>query len=361
MKRILFTVSNDISTDQRMYRICNTLQEQGYDVILIGRNRNKSKSLQKQSYMQHRLNMWFDAGKLFYLELQCRLFFYLLFKPFDAVCGVDLDTILPCYLVSRIRGKVCFYDAHELFTEVPELNNRSLVRRIWLALERWICTRKSIVKYTVSQSVADIFFDRYNAQFDVIRNMPHIKNTGSGNPSSNIIVYRGAVNKGRGLEFLIQAMQFNGYTLIIAGDGDITASLKELVIALKLTDRIQFTGYLSPAELDHIAVSARIGVNLLDSVSLNYYYSLANKFFDYVHLGLPQITMRFPEYEKLNATFEVAILLDSLQPGSIAVAIDQLMQHNEYYKQLQTNCKHASAVWNWEEEKNKLITIYRFV
>ncbi|MCC6724648.1 MAG: glycosyltransferase, partial [Saprospiraceae bacterium] len=37
MKRIICTVSNDLSYDQRMIRICSTLANAGYEVTLLGR------------------------------------------------------------------------------------------------------------------------------------------------------------------------------------------------------------------------------------------------------------------------------------------------------------------------------------
>ena len=76
--RAVFCVTNDLNTDQRMIRICGTLQSNGWDVELIGREKRESASLLKRSYKQTRLKCWFEKGKLFYLEYNLRLFWYLL-------------------------------------------------------------------------------------------------------------------------------------------------------------------------------------------------------------------------------------------------------------------------------------------
>src|SRR5688500_462724 len=144
VKKIIFTVSNDLNYDQRMQRICSTLQDAGYDVTLVGRKRISSNALVAQPYKQVRMNVWFDNGKLFYVELNLRLFFYLLTKPFDIVCGIDLDTIMPCWIASKVKSKTCVYDAHELFTEVPEVISRPAVRNVWLSIEKFIVKR---IKY----------------------------------------------------------------------------------------------------------------------------------------------------------------------------------------------------------------------
>src|SRR4249920_3872687 len=104
-----------------MHRICSSLSKNGFDVLLVGRKLKSSIRLGTDNdyhgypYQQKRLQPLFTKGKLFYLEYNIRLFFWLLFKKFDIVCGVDLDTILPCYFVSRMKKKKCVYDAHEIF------------------------------------------------------------------------------------------------------------------------------------------------------------------------------------------------------------------------------------------------------
>ena len=158
-KRLIFTVINDLTYDQRMIRICTSLVKQGYEVLLVGRTLKKSISLQSQPFQQKRLFCFFQKGKFFYLEYNLRLFFFLLWKKFDAVCAIDLDTILPAFYISRWKNKPIVYDAHEYFTEVPEVVRRPNVQRVW---ER--VAQKTIPKcthcYTVCQSLADIFYEK---------------------------------------------------------------------------------------------------------------------------------------------------------------------------------------------------------
>ena len=55
MKRIIFTVTNDLTYDQRMHRICHSLAAHGYDVLLVGRKLSKSVPLTQQTFGQKRL------------------------------------------------------------------------------------------------------------------------------------------------------------------------------------------------------------------------------------------------------------------------------------------------------------------
>ena len=105
MSKILLTVTNDLTYDQRMQRICTSLANAGYEVQLTGRKLSNSKPLRTFSFQQKRLFCWFKKGKFFYLEYNIRLFFYLLFAKMDVICAIDLDTILPAFFVSKIRRK----------------------------------------------------------------------------------------------------------------------------------------------------------------------------------------------------------------------------------------------------------------
>jgi hypothetical protein len=92
--------------------------------------------------------------------------------------------------------------------------------------------------------------------------------------------------------------------------------------------------------------------------SPSYYYSLANKFFDYVQAGLPQLVSPFPEYVALNALHEVGLMTE-LEPDAIAENLLALWNERELYDRLQTNARAAAAVWHWGEEEVTLRHIYR--
>ena len=140
-RKILFTVTNDLSYDQRMIRIATTLAQNGFDVSLIGRIKKQSISLGNEPFQQKRLGVFFSKGKLFYLEYNLRLFFFLLKNRFDIVGSVDLDTLLPCFLVAKIKRKPIVFDAHEYFTEVPEVVNRPFTKGIWKLVGKLIIPR----------------------------------------------------------------------------------------------------------------------------------------------------------------------------------------------------------------------------
>lgn len=345
-----------------MQRICTTLATNKHLVELVGRQKHTSKELSEQLFQQHRLSCFFQSGKLFYIEYNIRLFFYLLKNDFDAVCAIDLDTIAAVYLAAKIKSKRRCFDAHEFYEEVPEVTNRKLIKWIWTKVGQFFVPKMDLC-YTVGPRLADLFEKKYSKKFHVIRNLPftkNLKNIQTPLVAQPYLLYQGALNKGRGLEVLIDSMQeLKEYRLLIAGDGDLTLQLKALVKQKELQKRVIFLGNLPPEELDSFTSGAYVGLNLLENTGLSYYYSLANKFFDYVQFGVPVVTMDFPEYQALNMHHEVGILLTDLNKGSLVEALHKMFNDISFHQSLRKNCLIASQEWVWENEAPKLLKIWK--
>ena len=362
MSTIICTVTNDLSQDQRMIRICGTLQAAGYQVTLVGRELPHSLPLVDHPFRQHRLLCWFHAGKLFYLEYNLRLLYHLFRQRPTIINAVDLDTLLPGYLISRLQRSVCVYDAHEYFTEVPEVIRRPRVQRLWAVLADWIIPSLQHA-YTVAPALADIMSERYGTPFDVVRNVPY-RQTASVErvvPHEKIIFYQGVLNEGRGLESAILAIEQlpSNFVLQIAGTGDLEQKLHQLMQDHQLQDRVRFLGFVPPAQLPALTEKAWLGLNLLENTGLSYYYSLANKTFDYIQAGVPALHMDFPEYRALHDQYDTFELLADLEVESIAAAIQGLINNPNRYAQLQDNNLQAAKSLIWEEEEKKLLGIYK--
>lgn len=341
-----------------MQKICSTLSHAGYDVELVGRERSFSKKLSDTPFKQKRLKCWINKGKLFYIEYNIRLFFYLLTKQFQALCAVDLDTIIPLSVLAKMKNAKLVYDAHEYFTEVPEVIHRKKVQQFWKWVEKKFVTKADLA-YTVSPALAQLFSQNLQMPFHIILNTPVLlPQSLSKTRHTNLLIYQGALNQGRGLEQLILAMKHINAKLILVGEGDLSAPLRQLVSEHQLETKIEFTGFLAPDKLREKTKEAAIGVNLLDKQGLSYYYSLANKFFDYIHAGIPQISIDFPEYRKINQQFEVALLIKESSSNEIKTAVERLLTEDNLYTRLQKNCEVCSHELNWQQEEKKLIAMY---
>jgi glycosyltransferase involved in cell wall biosynthesis len=272
----------------------------------------------------------------------------------------DLDTLLPCTIVAKIKSRKLVFDAHEYFTEVPELIGRSSIKKVWQKVASW-CIPHANVCYTVSDNLARIFEEKYKKHFYIIRNVPLMHELIDGHNTHHdkpIIIYQGDLNVGRGIEETMHAIVNKDVEYWIAGDGPIKEHLQKRIKELDINNKVKLLGYLTPDELRKCTSKADVGINLLQPQSLSYYYSLSNKFFNYMHAGVPQICAPFPEYEVINNHCRIAVFANC-NATEISDAIDILLKDKNLYQQLKTNCFKASKMYHWEEEKNKLISIYQ--
>ena len=355
---VLLTVTNELNYDQRMIRICNSLVGAGFEVKLIGVEFKDSQPLQKRNYHQKRIRMFSKKGFGFYAEYNMKLFFYLLFQKADILCCIDLDTMLPVYYVSVIRRKKRVYDAHEYFSQLKEIVTRPFIYRFWHFIERRFVP-KFRNGYTVSEGIREEFKDNYAANYEVIRNMPLLKPLSGNHLSRRQILYRGSVNEARGFEILIPAMKNVDAQLVVCGEGNFLEKAKHLVAQNGVGEKVIFMGRVLPSELERITNESYIGVNLVEAVGKNQILSLANKFFDYIDHAIPQVTMNFPEYKKVNEQFEIGILIDELTISFVSKALNELLENEEVYLKLKENCMAAREVYNWQKEEQKLIKFYK--
>ena len=341
-----------------MIRICTSLEEAGYKVVLVGRKLNSSLPLKIQPFQQQRIPVFFEKGKLFYAEYNLRLFFYLLLKKMDCICAIDLDTILPCYFISTIKKIKRVYDAHELFCEMKEIVTRPGIYKFWKRIETF-AVPKFTKGYTVNQPIADEFSKMYGVTYKVIRNIALLRPLEPAQPNEKIILYQGAVNEGRSFETLIPAMKEVNAKLLICGDGNFMQQAKQLVKENKLEEKVIFRGKVTPDELRNVTSQAYIGVTLFENKGLSNYFSLGNRFFDYLHAGIPQLCVDYPVYRKLNEALPFAMLVKDLSPKNLAAELNNLLSNEVLYKSLQQNCIEARLRYNWQEEEKLLISFYK--
>lgn len=327
--RIIISVSNDLSTDQRVMKVATSLSRNGYDVLLTGRLLKNSLPLATD--IEHkRFRLLFNKGVLFYAGLNFRLFFFLLFTKANIFYANDTDILPACFLVAKLKNKKLVFDAHELFPEVPELQDRPFAKKCWIKIEDLFFPHLKTA-FTVCNTIADYYNLKYNINMQVIRNVPYMRNTNEKRiviPDKKIILYQGAVNTGRGLEWVIDAMPFiNDAVLYIIGDGDILQKLQDKVKEMALESKVIFHGKVSGDELPAYTSSGDIGLCLLENRGLSYYYSLPNRVFAYLHAHVPILASPFPEITQIVKKYNTGILTSEYEPHKLAKTIREMLDN----------------------------------
>jgi len=357
---IIFSVTNDLSQDARMARICGSLQSAGYQVLLVGREKKLSEKMIERTYDQYRIKCKYEKGKLFYIEYNYRLYQFLKNSKTKVYGAVDLDTIVPNYYASKINGNLLSFDAHEYFEEVPEVYNRKLVKGVWKKVGSQFIPKVNLA-YTVGKELARIFSSKYGVEFSVIRNVPlKIAASEASKREERVILYQGMINQGRGVLEMIEAMEFlQNWKFWIVGDGDLLGAAERSAKESTYAERIKFYGFLPKKEIINITNQATLGLNLVSNEGLSYYYSLANKCFDYIQSGLPSIQLNYPEYASLNKAHDIFYLIDELSSQNLIEVINQVENDQKGYQIKVENNKKAAQVLTWEKEELKLIALYK--
>lgn len=366
-KRALISVINDLVTDQRIARTANVLTEMGFEVLMVGRRKFDSPQMPERQYETIRMRLLWEKGPLFYAEYNIRLFFLLLSKPSELLISNDLDTLLPNYLIHKLKRIPIVYDSHEYFTATPELVNRPKVQRIWKWIEKQIVPNlKNCI--TVNASIARLFEKEYHISFKIVRNIPQLSfnnripvrsELGLPEDKKIILIQGSGINVQRGAEEAVEAMKYlENVLLLIVGGGDVLPILKNMVNEFSLQDKVKFVPRQTPANLAGYTANADIGLTIDKDTNINYRYSLPNKLFDYIYAGVPVLATPLVELKNIIQHYEIGDFIENHDPRYIASKIQSMLKDESKLTLYRKNTEKAAAELNWENEKQTLVQIF---
>jgi glycosyltransferase involved in cell wall biosynthesis len=266
-------------------------------------------------------------------------------------------------------------DAHELFPEVPEIQDKPLVKWVWRTIERWLMPKCDAL-LTVSQGIADYYKDRYGVEMTVVRNLSsyelgvrsyELRDEGYG-LGEKVLLYAGKVNVGRGVDWAIDALEWlPGCRLVVAGDGDLLEAMKAYAAEKAWADRVVFTGRLMPEEMTALEAKADVGLVMLEDKGLSYHYALPNRVGAFVQAGVPMVVSDLPEMARVVRTYGVGEVIDELGVKSyelgvksyelrvkaLAEAVERVLAREWKDEDFAA----AREDMDWNKEKQKLINI----
>ncbi len=346
--RIVMAVSNDMLTDQRVMRHVEALREAGYEV---------------ETVCKTDLPVRWKKGWRFYAAFNWRLWRRIKSEVNSGKYGIvwanDADTLLGCWLAAHGRCKLVM-DAHELFPEVPEIQEKPLVKWVWRTIERWLMPKCDAL-ITVCESIADYYKTQYGVQMTVVRNLPAC----GGNPeiqnmdyakceNEMLLLYAGKVNVGRGVDWAIDALEWlPECRLIVAGDGDLLEEMKAYAAQKAWSDRVEFTGRLLPEAMTALAAKADVGLVMLEDKGLSYHFALPNRVGTFVQAGVPMVVSDLPEMARVVRTFGVGAVMERQGTLGLVDAVKAVLAREWKDEDFAA----AREDMDWNKEKQKLIDI----
>jgi glycosyltransferase involved in cell wall biosynthesis len=378
-------VSNSFVHDARVNKEARSLSGAGYEVTvyatgdgkLPNEERTESvlvKRLPVRRYSLFRPNM-FRAPFDFLPSL-----LKIIRERADVYHAHDLDTLLICYLASRFNRSKLVYDSHELFLEMEKshlINSwwRKIAAVVLLPIwriEEKFCAKRADYVITVNESIKNILVKRLGIKnIMVLINCPPFKEANRGREfhkelslpeEAKVILYQGGIMWRRAMKQIVDALEYlpKDIYLILMGGGEDKNALAKYVSAKDYSTRIKFHEEVSLEDLPRYTASADLGVVPLLNVSLNNYYGLPNKLFEYMAAGIPVAASNFPEIKKIVIEEKIGVCFDPENPKNIAQAIIDLLSDPKKMEKMSANALRASKeIYNWDIEEKKLLSIYK--
>ena len=146
------------------------------------------------------------------------------------------------------------------------------------------------------------------------------------------------------------------FVLDVIGTATMLYKFKEMVRELKLSSRVTFIDALPYNQMTEYTRQCFLGL-IFEKIDFTdeHLFALPNKFFDYLHAGVPVLSSKAVEIELIIEKYQVGDFINSLDPLDIAKKIMEIAKDMEVYNSWKRNTAKASEELNWENEEKILI------
>lgn len=349
--------------DIRIYqKQCRTLAGAGYDVTLIvadGKGDERIDGVQI-------LDVGKPAGRL-------QRIFKATQRVYNRAISIGADIyqfhdpeLLPVGIKLKSAGKIVIFDSHE---DVPkQLLSKPylpfmvmrIISMVFAVYERFACKKLDYI-FAATPFIRDKFLKINPACID-INNFPMVGELDAALPwgqKNNEVCYVGGVASIRGVVELVEAFSHTAEKVRLNLVGRFSESEVERRVK-------HLPGWISVnqlGQLERTAVKDVLSKSLAGLVTFhplpNHVDAQPNKMFEYMSAGIPVIASDFPLWRQIIEGSNCGVLVDPMDPQSIAAAIDSLAKNPSRAKLLGENGRAAvHAKYNWDIESKKLLTCY---
>lgn len=177
------------------------------------------------------------------------------------------------------------------------------------------------------------------------------------------LIYIGGFVGNRGLEHVIKGMssvkKYNKHIkLLLVGDGEMMATLRELTKKFDLEDVIDFEGWQPQEKIRSYLEASDIGLVPFKRTPQTD-NSSSNKLYQYMYFGLPILATNCISVEKLVNEEQCGVVYEEENSEQFSDNVIRLFEDPKSRKILGRNGKQAVKMkYNWQVEARKLVNVY---
>ncbi len=283
-------------------------------------------------------------------------------KKFDIVNAHSVETLPLASILKLFYSSKLIYDTHELETEKRTSKLVNLYNKVF---ER-IFIRFADYIITVSPSIAEWYRKKYKyKKVYIVKNVPVVipdKSEGSDilkkefNIRENelLFIYQGQFEQGRFIKPLLDIFTEidSKKHILFMGYGRLEEMIMEHV------SKYENIHYHPPVPVNEILKYTRgadVGISLTENICLSFYYTIPNKFFEYILAGIPVIASDFPDMGKYVDDYKFGWKIDP-NYEEVKKLIDNITREQVIEKSKKAIA--ARSQFGWHIEEKVLLNVY---
>jgi glycosyltransferase involved in cell wall biosynthesis len=368
--KILMLLSKEFKNDYRAYREAKVLAEEDNEVTIIMWDRlGEGPSEEKvdkilvirvcNDYLMRKLPHDLFRNPLWWREAYKRAIELCRDEKFDVIHCHDLDTLPIGVRLKKARGVKLVYDVHEVFGYMIMRNMPKLISKISFYMEKKLIKSVDHV-ITVSKPVKRYLEGITNKPVTIVRNCKDLIIKEYTPPKNELftISYIGILHKNRMFPELVDIVgKIDGIRFLIAGKKE--NLYKEVEKRCEKYENVEFLGTIPIEEVIPKTLESNVVISILDPNDPNCRIALLNKQFEAMVCGRPIIVTRGTYAGKMTEELKCGLTVDYTKE-SVRDAIVTLRDNPDLCRELGMNAFMAAKErYNWENEKNKLLEVYR--
>lgn len=378
-KKVVMSLTNPFTTDYRVYREATALVQAGYRVTLLSlylpglKREEVIDGIRVRRILEDYIKLPVTKRAR---EVRRTWLAALRAEQGDIYHAHDRDTLDYTIKAARELRVPAIYDSHEFWPDKNRYQNNSgnlkdILSTFWWNQKEKNNARKASAMIMTSPGHAKKIVELFGVAPPVIvRNVPlyqrgsdhqYLKKKFNLKNNDKIIIYVGNIQKNRGLEESIAALNYlpDNIHLVIMGYGPYRRKLANN-LPTPLRPRVHFHDTVDFLKIIPIIYSADVGIAPIQPSCFSYVEVLPNKPFEYLMAELPIAVSDFPQMRKIVLEHNVGAVFDPQNPRDIARSIRDIITDPQKYKNLRTRARTISKTrYRWDIEKKNLLNLYR--